>query len=536
VSESALYDIYVPSFRGAVRDANVRTAMSAYHELNGEPLGQSNRYLQRLLRDELDFSGMLVTDFGVINDLVDLHRAAADYSEATWLAINRTSIDMSMTATDPAFYDRLLALVQNGQVSEERIDESVERIIQLKRDLGLFDQPYPPTDVNNTVGSDEDWAGALDAARQSIVLLKNANGVLPLALPSSVEAALPAGAYPEYVQGAGRAVASLALIGPTIDSLAYLSGGWTLHWQGAVSDSEFSRGSSIAAAVKALVGNVIPVSVASGVNVDGSYSDEQFQAALAAADAADAVVLGLGEKNYAEAPGDTPTLLLPWGQVKLALAIRAQNADKPLICVLAQGRPQILGNVTAACDAILNAILPGPTGGSAVSELLFGLISPSARQPFTYPKSIAQIPLVYWHSNSYALTDVDFPFGFGLSYVSFSYTLQLSADTLSIARGDSLGVTVGVCNTHAQRAAATPVLLFVRDDYRSGVAPEVKRLRRFQKVVLQPQECTQLTFTLTQADDLSFHGLDGAGQIVQAGTFTVSVQDLDTTAAFKLVS
>jgi beta-glucosidase len=231
IPDRMLYQYYVPSFYAAVQ-AGVTTAMESYNELNNIPMVSSSQYLKDLLRETLNFTGMLVTDWREIENLHDWHRTAESQEEAVRIAMQRTSIDMSMVPSDTSFAELLHTLVQSGVVPESRVDESLIRILRWKHALGLLeahhsDSPTPDDDVRRP-GHADDRRVALDAARESIVLLRNTNDMLPLQ--------------------ADR-MSKLLVTGPCADSLSYLAGGWTLHWQGAIDDDEFRFGATLLAGI-----------------------------------------------------------------------------------------------------------------------------------------------------------------------------------------------------------------------------------------------------------------------------------------------
>jgi len=233
VSTHELYDIYYPPFNAVVNRANVRSAMSAYHCLNDEPLGASKRFLTDMLRHEMNFTGMLVTDYQVINQLHDQHMVAATTKDATRMAINQTTIDMNMAAFSTNFYQELIDLVHEGTIPESRVDISVERIMQMKKDLGLLAPDYMQHmwDPNAQVGTAADKSKALAAARESIIMLQN-NGILPLDLNKRQR---------------------VLLTGPGSNSALSMSGGWTVHWQGPINDNELAYKTTILQALTTIV-------------------------------------------------------------------------------------------------------------------------------------------------------------------------------------------------------------------------------------------------------------------------------------------
>ncbi|KAJ2737980.1 hypothetical protein GGI20_006345, partial [Coemansia sp. BCRC 34301] len=350
-----MLEYYVPPFKAAI-DAGVATAMESYGVVNGEAVTTSNYYLKKLLREQLGFKGMLVTDWGEINSQATMYHTAKDLTQATQLALEHTSIDMSMVADDSSFANITLGLARRGSVSASRLDESVARILQLKKDLGIFKHPYTDSVLASTVGSVQDVEAARDAVRESVTLLKNTNNVLPLNKHERV-----------------------LFVGPTLNSTRYMGGGWNVHWQGP-SDAEGDAvyqgyGDTIIKGVQQVTGTV-PLYMP-GVDIDGTTLID-IDKVVAAAKQADKIVVGLGEKTYAENVGNIDSLVLPWQQLNLVYTL-AQATGKPVVVVLIEGRPRRLDRIPDVASAIVNAYLPGAYGGLPVAEVLYGLVNPSGR-------------------------------------------------------------------------------------------------------------------------------------------------------------
>jgi beta-glucosidase len=448
----------------------------------------SREYLKDLLRYELDFHGMLVTDYGEINALHGEHATVATNREAVKLAMQDTSIDMSMTAWDVDFAKDLIDLVEKGEVPMARLDESVERIVQLKEDLGLLDHPYElvgtESPLDAKVGSMEDKRVALEAIRESITLLKNEHNLLPLD---------PKRKY------------NILVVGPTADSLTCQSGGWTMHWHGPLSDDEFSYGTTLFAAVKDMAAAGSTVDYLPGVDLNGTFVTDKEQLADRARHA-DLIIAGVGEGAYAEASGNILDLILPLGQEELVLWL-AQASTAPIVTVLFEGRPRLLGSIPALSTAVLHGYLPGPDGGLGVGEILFGSVTPSGRIPFTYPKHQNGPTLVYYHKLRQRDYDVEWEFGAGLSYTSFAYEKPRITSGPTTDEYSPVEFSVKVRNT-GKRAGKHTVMLFGADVVRR-VTPEVKMLKAFNKTrELQPGETQTVTFTLDPMEDLSFYGVE----------------------------
>jgi beta-glucosidase len=507
IPEITLREHFLPSFAAAVR-AGAASVMVNSGEVNGVP-GHLNRVLlEDVLRGELGFDGLVVSDWEDIKKLVTIHRVAADEKEATRQAV-LAGIDMSMVPLELSFADLLVQLVEEGAVPMARIDEAVTRVLVLKERLGLFEDPLLGVAANAEVGGAEARAAALQAARESIVLLANGKGVLPLG----------ATAKPRVL-----------VTGPTADSRAALNNGWSIVWQG-------NREDLYPTDVPTVRGALVERLGADRVTfVPGSGFDAEVDVAAAAAAAkqADVAIVCLGEPAYAETPGNIDDLALPEAQLRLARAVA--ETGTPMVLVLVEGRPRVVRPIVDLAAAVVLALNPGQEGGRALAEVLLGEVNPSGRLPITYPR-YAHALRTYDHKafeeqdTSFGLTayQPQFDFGAGLSYTTFEYS-GLAVEPKSIAPDGEVGVRVTVRNSGA-RAGAEVVQLYV-SDLVASVTPPVKRLRRFAKVWLQPGESRELTFRLGR-DAFSFIGAD-LRPTVEPGELAVSVGGLR--AAFSLAA
>lgn len=498
----AVREHHLPPFREAV-EAGARTIMVNSGEIDGEPLHASRYWLTDVLRGELGFQGVIVTDWEDVNFLHTRHRVARDLKEATRMAVE-AGIDVSMTPYDFRFADDLAELVREGTIPESRIDESVRRILTLKAELGLLDSPYPDAALRDRFAAQASRDAARQAARESITLLKN-EGVLPL-----------------------RAGARVLVTGPAAHSLTALNGGWTYTWQG-TDASHFPPGvPTLLDAVRQRSANVVHVPGASFTEA------ADIEAAARAAREAEVAIVVLGEDAYSEWVGDINDLTLPEAQLRLAEAVQATGT--PTVLVLLQGRPRLINRIADGAGGIVMAYWPGMEGAQAVGEVLFGEFNPGGRLPFTYPRHPNEL-IPYDHKLTETLGagfdrsptgfDPQFEFGHGLSYTTFAYRdLRLSRP--AIGEGEPLTVEVTVTNT-GQRAGQEAVLLFTRQHYAS-LTPHVRRLRGFEKVSLEPGASQTVTFTLT-GDDLSYVGREGR-PVLEPGAFDVMVGGL--TATFEL--
>lgn len=512
IPDRQLLQYHVPSFDAAIAKADVATVMESYNEINGVPVVASRQYLVDLLRTQLKFNGLLVTDWSEINHLVNWHKTAANTRDATYQSIDASSVDMSMVPWSVGDYTRnLIDLVNEGFINITRIDESVERILAIKDELGLLDNPFllPPQEIIDSIGSEEDREIARQIAAGSIVLLKNENNLLPLNINNFL----------------GRRI---AVIGPTGNSLRRQNGGWTIAHQGG-QEEDFPFGSTVYTGLQEYVdafgGGNVEITFSEGCEIDSTEcSPLLINAAVAAAQAADVVILCLGEDSYAEFPGNIYEIEIALGQQELARAVTA--VGKPTVLILIEGRPRSLNGINNLVDAIFFAALPGSEGGLAIARLLFGSENPSARLPLTYPKHKHSPIVTYYHKNSDSESfDPEWTFGQGLSYTSFEYTDLIVPEVLPID-AESFEVSVIVRNV-GSRPGAVPVLLFVQDAVRT-ITPEVRMLKGFDKIYLNPNNALQVRFSLSTAETLAFYGIDMNLQI-EEGEFIITVGDLSAT-------
>jgi beta-glucosidase len=497
IPEIYLREYFLPTFQAAVA-AGAHTVMINSGEINGTPVHASHYLLTEVLRDELGFRGLVVSDWQDIQKLVTQHGVAATEKDATRIAVN-AGIDMSMVPGDYGFSDNLLALAKEGAVPSARIDEAVRRVLRLKFDVGLFDAYLPDAALKANLGTAAARAVALQAARESLVLLKNDSNALPLA--------------------AGR---KLLVTGPTADSLMSLNNGWSYVWQGNRADQYPKDRPTVLAAIRARAGE------SNVAYVPGAALEKEIDIteAVRAARDADLVVVCLGEGAYAETPGNIDDLTLPEAQLRLAEALLATG--KPVVLVLAEGRPRIISRVADRAAAILLAPNPGNEGGQAVADVLFGDFNPCGKLPYTYPRHPNAL-LAYdhkaWESGDtafgYTAYKPQFAFGHGQSYTTFAYS-DLKLDRKAVARGGEVGLSVTVKNT-GSRAGKEVVPVYLRDVVAS-VTPPGKRLKRFAKVYLEPGQSRTLTFKLGMSD-LAFIGADHK-PLVEAGDFEVMVAGL----------
>ena len=497
IPEITLREYFLPTFANAVK-AGAHSVMVDSGEVNGIP-GHANHYLLTdVLRKELGFQGVVVSDWEDIKRLVTLHRYAATEKQATRITI-MAGVDMSMVPRDYSFSDLLVELVKEGAVPMSRINEAVRRILTMKMELGLFRDPLLGVKSDVQLGSPEAQKTALQAARESIVLLKNSDNILPLA---------PSG--------------KILVTGPGADSLVPMNNGWTYTWQGGETALYPKDKPTILGALKAKAGSE------NVVYVPGTSLDKELDiaAAVEAAKNADVVILCLGEMSYAEIPGNIDDLTLPEPQLRLAEQVAATG--KPIVLVLTEGRPRIIHRIAGMAKGIVLAPNPGNEGGQAVADVMFGDYNPDGKLPYTYP-SHPNALLTYDHRFSEdpngdsgpTAFQPEFQFGDGLSYTTFQYS-DLRLNAKQVTANQPLQVSITVKNT-GDRGGKEVVQLYLTQKF-AIITPPVKRLKRFAKISLAPGESKELKFTLDR-DDLTFIGPENK-PVLEPGEFEVAVGDL----------
>ena len=515
ISPQLLREKYFEPFRAAAM-AGTLTMMVNSGSINGVPVHASYEYLTKWLKEDLQWDGMLVTDWADINNLFQRERVAKDKKDAIRLAIN-AGIDMSMDPYSVDFCILLKELVEEGKVPMSRIDDAVRRILRVKYRLNLFEQPNSGGKGYEKFGSDEFAEKALRAAEESIVLLKNEGNLLPLKSATN---------------------GKILLTGPNANQMRCLNGGWSYTWQGSKAEDLAEKYNTIYEALCNKYGkeNII---LEQGVtyNEGGQYYEEnapEIDKAVSAAAQADVIVACIGENSYTETPGNLSDLWLSENQRNLVKALA--KTGKPILLVLNEGRPRLLADIEPLAAAVVNVLLPGNYGGDALANLLSGDANFSAKMPYTYPREInslntydykvsEEVGTMAGAYNYDAKVSLQWPFGYGLSYTTFDYSnLQVSPSTFTA--DDVLTVTVDVRNT-GSRAGKEAVLLY-SSDLVASIVPDNKRLRDFTKVSLQPGEVKTVTFRLP-AKQLAFVGADGRWTL-EEGDFLLKVGRLSAPA------
>ena len=496
---------YLEMVKNGALSVMVNSAMN-----NGLPFHANYELLTEWLKNDLNWDGMIVTDWADINNLYSRDHIAKDKKEAIKLAIN-AGIDMSMDPYDWKFCTLLKELVEEGEVPMSRIDDAVRRVLRLKYRLNLFEKPYYDLKDFPLFGSAEHAAAALKAAEEPLVLLKNTDGILPLAKGKKI-----------------------LLTGPNANSMRSLNGGWSYTWQGSNAEDCSEPYNTILEAFTNKFGaeNII---YEAGVtyNEKGNWWDEnapEIEKAVAAAAQADYIVACIGENSYCETPGNLTDLTLSENQRNLVKALA--KTGKPIILVLNEGRPRIIADIEPLSKAVVNVMLPGNYGGDALANLVVGDSNFSGKMPYTYPKEINSL-ITYDYKpcehigkqmegayNYDAVVNVQWAFGYGLSYTTFAYS-NLKVDKTSFTADDVLTFTVDVKNT-GNRVGKESVLLF-SSDLVASLTPDNRRLRAFDKVELQPGETKTVTLKV-KGSDLAFVGYDGKW-ILEEGDFRMQVGD-----------
>ena len=481
--------------------AGALTAMVNSASVNGIPTHANAILLSGWVKEELGWDGVFVTDWADIDNLFKRDHVAADKREAVAMGIN-AGLDMIMDPYDPECVTAIVDCVKDGRISQERLDDAVRRVLRLKLRLGLFDKPvwdYSYPEFGSEQFAQESYAAALE----SEVLLKN-DGILPL-----------------------KEDARILVTGPNANSMRTLNGGWSYRWQGDA-DAFVPQYNTI---VEALQRRFKQVSYEPGVTyvagADWQAEDASgIGKAVAAARKADVVVVCVGENSYCETPGNINDLNLSRNQKRLVTAL--SGTGKPVVLILNEGRPRLIGDIEPFAAAVVDVMLPSNFGADALAALLSGDENFSGRLPFTYPKHINALHTYDYKvsehretmNGSYnydAVMDVQWPFGHGLSYTQFAYkNLVVSAENFTAA--DVLKVSVDVTNT-GSRTGKEAVLLY-SSDLVASLVPDVKRLRGFEKIALAPGETKTVTFELP-ASALAFVGADGRWRLEQ-GAFRLS--------------
>jgi beta-glucosidase len=493
MSERVLQEVYLPPFKAAI-DAGAATIMPSFNEIDGQPATGNKHILIDILRKQFGFSGMVVSDYGAISEMMN-HGVAATGAEATKLALESGN-DMDMMSS--LYLNEIPKLVREGKLDQKYLDDAVRRVLRLKFDLGLFDNPYKYSDPQREkkeIRSSDKLSLARDVAKRSIVLLKNQNQLLPLK----------------------KDYKTIAVIGPLADDKENMNGSWSFF-------GESQHPVSILEGIKSKLGKGTNILFHAGCNLYDNNKDK-FNEAVSIASKAEVVILAVGEGLQMNGEGASRADIgLPGVQQELVEAIA--KTGKPIVVVLLNGRPLTIEWIDQNIPAIVESWTLGSEAGNAVADVLFGDYNPSGKLPVTFPRSLGQIPIYYNHKNTGRPYNGDYkesannrfyssryrdikntplyPFGYGLSYTTFNYS-EISLNSDKINSGEKLEVTITVSNT-GQYDGEEVVQLYIHDLVGSVTRP-VKELKGFQKVFIKAGESKKIIFMIS-AKDLSFYRAD----------------------------
>ena len=501
VAANDLKEKFFRPFKDCIQ-AGALTLMVNSASINGVPTHANKELLTGWVKDGLDWDGMIVTDWADINNLFERDHLAKDRKEALAMGVN-AGIDMIMEPTDPDCCLELKEVIEAGLIPMSRVDDAVRRVLRLKFRLGLFDNPTWDVSAYDSFGCQDFQNASYAASVESEVLLKNKGNLLPL----------------EYG-------ARILVTGPNANSMRALNGGWSYTWQGDADNFAADYNTIYEAMAQKFGEN--NVTLEQGVSyAKGSWQNEdasRISKAVAAASKADVIVACVGENSYCETPGNIDDLNLSANQKELVKAL--SRTGKPIVLVLNEGRPRVLGDIEPLADAVVDVMLPGNHGGDALAALLAGEENFSGRLPFTYPKHVNSLHTYDYkvsesretmagEYNYDAVMNVQWPFGFGLSYPDFEYSDFKCLSGAEFSAGDDLKFEVTVRNrgSHDGKEA---VLLY-SSDVIASLIPDVKRLREFTKVELAAGESKVVSFTVPAAE-LAFVGADGKWRL-EAGDF-----------------
>jgi beta-glucosidase len=508
IPEKYMKELYLPSFKAAVEHGAL-TVMINSGVVNGVPGHINHHLITETLKDEWGFEGFAVSDWEDFIMLHTVHCISPSLADAYVQAFN-AGVDMSMVPLSPQYKEYcniMVDAVKSGKISMDRLDDAVRRILLVKSRLGLFERPVPTFENYPKFGSAEFQQASLNSALESITLLKNENGILPLSKNQKV-----------------------LIAGPTSNNLVYLNGAWTHTWQGVDTAYNTSGCLTVREAFEKKLGKENCLfSQGAELYSDAGFEKTRFVNLIdykSKLKQADVVVLCLGELPATEKPGDILSLNLAIEQRELAKLAYEQN--KKVIIVLLEGRPRIVHDIVSGASGIIQAYLPGNYGAEALVKLMYGDENFSGKLPYTYPKFDGVIEF-YDHpksvdrskSGDFSAYNPEWDFGFGLTYSSFDYSsLKLSKETFS--DNDTIAVTVTVKN-NSSIAGKEVIQLYVSDDYASLI-PTGKSLKRFQKIEVPANSEISKTFYLNKSD-FQFVGANGAF-LLEEGSFTISIADL----------
>ncbi|OGS73571.1 MAG: hypothetical protein A3F91_12215 [Flavobacteria bacterium RIFCSPLOWO2_12_FULL_35_11] len=494
IPENSLRQYFLPPFEKAIKNG-AKGVMISSNAVNGIPCHINSHYINDILKGELGFKGVVISDFSDVEFLVTAHLSAKDKREATKMAVN-AGLDMIMNPFDADIVDIIVDLTEKGEIPMSRINDAVTRILRLKYELNLFEVPYNNPKGYTKFASQEHIDANYKSASEAITLLKNNNNILPLSSTKKV-----------------------LVTGYSANSINVLNGALSRSFLGRETKFNDPSKLTILNAIKKQVGEA-NIEFVEGTNY---LEDINSDKAVEMAKNTDYIIVCVGEIPASEKPSDINELDLP--EVQQALIKKLSAAKKPIILVMVQGRPRIIREIEPLVDAIVMVYLPGEEGGRAVSDVVYGNINPSGKLPYTYPKYSGNV-LSYYYKKA-DIRDINwgydgfypqFEFGFGLSYTTFDYSnLQINKDTL--AGSEALEISIEVKNT-GNRKGKEVVEVFLKD-FLSTLSPDSKKLVRFSKIELNPGETKSVNFVLN-SKDLANIGIQNKW-IIEEGEFEIQV-------------
>jgi beta-glucosidase len=509
IPDNVLSEYHIEPFKKAI-EAGAKTVMINSGLINGVPVHADYNLMINVLRNKLGFEGVILTDWEDIRKLHDRDKVAKNQKEAIKMAIN-AGIDMSMIPYEyEHFIKNLIALVKEGEVSIERIDDAVMRILKLKFELDLFNNPVTNFEEYEDFGSKKHHQLAYKAASESITLLKNDDNILPL-------------------KGNPR----ILVTGPNADNMRTLNGAWTYSWQGDLTDDFAGDYNTIFEAIRNNFGSS-NVKYVPGVTYrkGGNYYDldeVDISKAVQEARRSDYIVLCLGENTYTEKPGDLNDLNIHKLQTKLAIEL--SKTGKPIILILNLGRPRLISDIEPLMSAVVNVYLPGNFGADALSDIISGRVNPSGKLPYSYPAYPNSL-LPYYYKPSEVQNNAQgaynyvgevnnlYEFGYGLSYSDFKYSnFAVSKDTFAL----SDTINVGVFVTNDSDIDGYETIQVYSSDLYASITPDIKRLRDFSKVHIKAGETKRLSFSIP-VSELEFYNIDNV-PVVEEGRFKITIND-----------
>lgn len=502
ISPLTMHELYLPPFKAGI-EAGALTVMTAFNDINGMPATAHKPLLNDLLKEDWGFDGFVVTDYTSINELV-LHGIAADEKDAARMSLN-AGVDMDMQGG--LFQAHLKELISEGSNSMEQLNEAVRRILRIKYDLGLFEDPYKFSDqsrYDSLILHDNHRQVAREMAKKSFVLLKNEGQLLPL----------------------NKSLNKLALIGPLVSTQVDLMGPWSAAGEG-------KDCISIEEGLRDYVGQSTGLKVFKvGYFDDSPLEEASLKEALELSSGADVTLLAIGEnRDMSGEASSRANPEVPPSQIQLLKAIKASG--QKVVVLLMNGRPLIMPEVDSLADAIIEMWWPGVETGPAIAEVLFGDYNPSGKLTMTFPRRVGQIPIYYnerntgrpfvpgikWNSQYLDVANTPlYPFGYGLSYTSFEYdNLSVSCDVCNVDK--PIKVNANITNS-GQYEGSEIVQLYIRDKHGKTTRP-ARELRGFQKIQLKPGETKTVEFHLVK-EDLLHYDME-LNRVFQPGEFEIMI-------------